>query len=549
MRQSLTVTIPTFNRAKSLEECLDSLAKQTDKNFEVLVIDGGSKEETYETIKRYEKELKIKILIDKTPHLSYIRDLGWRKSKGEIVASIDDDVVVSKSWVSSIKRVLVDKTVGGVTGPTVIPKKLLKNRDVFLFHTTKNPFLKLVGEIYFRLFMQGEKYGIGKIYPSGAWSPGSNFPQALKLKKPIEIDYLEACNFALRRNVLEKIGNYDLGYKETSEWCEVDLAFRIRKAGYRLLFDPKVAVEHHVSPAGVFSRRAHILPRLQNFLRFYLRTYYPKSPLGLLQFLLYLQFLSIYGIYLFLGKPFLKLRESEEIKEIKKISESIEGWLNETEGVFLYQLAEQCRGKGVIVEIGSFKGKSTIWLGSGAKKGKKVKVYAIDPHTGSQETISTFGKISTLREFQKNLHRVHIEDIVVPIVATSAEAAVKFTHPVELIFIDGSHEYDDVKLDFKLWFPKVAYGGYMVFHDTLGGYSGPKKVVEEFLFQGNNFRNLKILESITAGQKVKKNSLIDRLRNRYILFLKHACEFLKEWHLPKGVVLAGKCLLRFIQMV
>jgi len=308
-KQSLTVVIPTYNRAESLKKCFDSLRKQTDKDFDVLIIDGGSTDRTQEVIKQFAKKLIIRLIIDKTPHLSFIRDLGWRKAKGEIIAGIDDDVIVSKNWIKLIKQALRDKAIGGVTGPTVIPEKLLANRDVFLFHTTRNPFLKLLGEVYFKLFLQGEKYAVGKIYPSGAWSPGSNLPQALKLKKPIEVDYLEACNFTVRRKTLKEIGGYDLNYKETSEWCEIDLAFRIRRAGYRLLFEPKIAVKHQVDPGGVFNRRKKVLVRLQNFLRFYFHRYYPKSLQGIILFFLYFQFLVVYYLYLFLRKSLKEARK------------------------------------------------------------------------------------------------------------------------------------------------------------------------------------------------------------------------------------------------
>lgn len=299
-KPSLTVVIPTYNRAKSLKNCLGSLVEQTDKDFDVFIIDGGSLPKTMSVIKKFKKDLPITLLVDETPHLAYIRDLGWRKAKGEIVASIDDDVVVDKSWVASIKRIFGDRKVGGVTGPTVIPEKLLTRRDVFLFYTTQSMILKLLAQVYFRLFLQGERDSIGKIYPCGAWSPGSNFPSSKKLKRAIKVDYLEACNYAIPQKVLKEIGGYDLRYIDTSEWCEVDVAFRIRKAGYKLLFDPKVAVEHRVSKGGVFSHRANARARMENFLRFYLCSYYPKTLGGYLQFLLYLQFLNLYWIILFL---------------------------------------------------------------------------------------------------------------------------------------------------------------------------------------------------------------------------------------------------------
>lgn len=297
---SLTVCVATYNRARNLNKCLESLTKQTDADFDVLIIDGGSSDKTHEVLEQYKDKLSIRVIIDKIPHLSYIRDLGWRKSKSDIIAWIDDDVVVEPQWVKAIVAQLVEPTVGGVTGPTVISQKLLANRDVFFFHTTTNPLLKMLGKLYFKFFLQGEKYGIGKIYPSGAWSPGSNFPQSRKLKKPLEVDYLEACNFAIPRKVLEEVDGFDLGYKSTSEWCEIDLAFRIRKCGYKLIFDPNVAVKHHISSSGVYSRRLNIYHRLCNFLRFYLTTYYPKSAKGFLLFFLYVIFLVVYYIYIWL---------------------------------------------------------------------------------------------------------------------------------------------------------------------------------------------------------------------------------------------------------
>lgn len=296
----LTIVICTYNRCQTLRLCLTSLIKQTDREFDVLLIDGGSSDGTNKVIATLQKRLKIKTLVDTTPHLAYIRDIGWRNTSSEIVAWIDDDVVVHPEWCAAIKQACKRPSSGGVTGPTVIPQYLLNNRMVFLFHTTHNPLLKLLGKFYFKLFMQGEKYTIGKIYPSGAWSPGSNFSSALELKRPILVDYLEACNFAVRRSVLAEVGGYDLKYKGISEWCEVDLAFRIRKKGYQLIFDPKIAVEHHVSTAGVFTRRINSFTRMYNLLRFYICSYYPKTITGILQFFLYLNFFNLYWLYLML---------------------------------------------------------------------------------------------------------------------------------------------------------------------------------------------------------------------------------------------------------
>lgn len=158
--------------------------------------------------------------------------------------------------------------------------------------------------------MQGERYGIGKIYPSGVWSPGSNFSLSRKIQSPINVDYLEACNFIVRRSVLNVVDGFDLGFTQTSEWCEVDLAFRIRKLGYKLVFDPKVAVEHHISMGGVYTRRNKVTHRLMNFLRFYLFSYYPKSIKGWWLFLLFLLFQVSYLSILIVSNVVKKFSES-----------------------------------------------------------------------------------------------------------------------------------------------------------------------------------------------------------------------------------------------
>ena len=74
-----------------------------------------------------------------------------------------------------------------------------------------------------------------------------------------------------------------------------------------------------------------------------------------------------------------------DVREIvKNIFDRVKGLLEEEEGEFLYNIAKDCKGrKGAIVEIGSWKGRSTICLGKGSKAGNKIKIYAIDPHRGT----------------------------------------------------------------------------------------------------------------------------------------------------------------------
>ncbi len=211
--------------------------------------------------------------------------------------------------------------------------------------------------------------------------------------------------------------------------------------------------------------------------------------------------------------------------------------------VVTYNFAKNCEGNGVIVEIGSWKGKSTIWLGWGSKNGNNVKIYAIDPHTGSSEHQKEGEKIETFEEFKKNIKNAKLDDIVIPLVKTSEEAAKNFNKPVEFIFIDGAHEYEFVKLDFDLWFPKVVNGGIMAFHDTIN-WEGPKKVVADCVYKSKHFKNINFVDSITFAQKVKQNTLKDQIKNRYVLLLKNLYEFAGKLHLLKSIRIIGKRIVK-----
>ncbi|MBI3825278.1 MAG: class I SAM-dependent methyltransferase [Candidatus Rokubacteria bacterium] len=217
------------------------------------------------------------------------------------------------------------------------------------------------------------------------------------------------------------------------------------------------------------------------------------------------------------------------------LTEGIDGWLPEFEGRHLLALARRCTGRGVIVEIGSWKGRSTIWLALGSRAGAGGRVYAIDPHTGSWEHQAPGTVVATFEDFRRNIARAGVGDLVVPLVMPSVEAAGGFAEPVELIFIDGAHGYEDVKQDFLAWFPKVVEGGIMAFHDTTVGWEGPRRVVEEMLFRSPRFRRVGLVGSITYAEKVAQATAAERLRNRYALAVKQAGDAARGLRLPAGV--------------
>ena len=125
-------------------------------------------------------------------------------------------------------------------------------------------------------------------------------------------------------------------------------------------------------------------------------------------------------------------------KPADRAAAGVEGWLTENEGDLLYRLARDCPASAGIVEIGSYRGRSTIRLARGSRAGNRSKIYAVDPHRSEPDNYSLL---------RKNLTAAGVDDLVVPIRKTSVEAAAGFKAPVGLIFIDGAHEYDPVFAD------------------------------------------------------------------------------------------------------
>lgn len=299
----VSIIIPTYNRCNSLRRCLESLTKQIYKNFDAVIVDGGSNDGTSELVDKYSDRLSIKLIVKKAGLVSKM-NRGWKVAGGDIIVRIDDDIVASSQWLLEIVNMFrSSERVGGVTGPTIIPEDRLEYRDIFTFlrRPKKNNgvLFRLLREIYTKIFLEGAPYTTGRIFSSGAWAPGSNFPECLAIKHPINVDTLEACNMALRRDLIERVGGFDYAYRSLAEWSEPDLCFRIRKLGYELIFNPRAIVYHIVSRGGIFIERTYAYDRMLNFIYFYFRHIKPNTFDKIVRFSLYLLFINGYWIYKF----------------------------------------------------------------------------------------------------------------------------------------------------------------------------------------------------------------------------------------------------------
>jgi MMP 1-O-methyltransferase len=228
------------------------------------------------------------------------------------------------------------------------------------------------------------------------------------------------------------------------------------------------------------------------------------------------------------------------ITELRKRLDELPGWLTAEEGETLYRLAKACTGRGVIVEIGSWRGKSTTCLGLGSKAGNGVPVFAVDPHSEH-----TFG------DFSRNMEEAGLTDLVTPVPGRSQELAEGFDEPIELLFIDGAHQYELVNEDFDRWVPKVVEGGVVAMHDTTW-FPGPKRVADERIFKSDRFKDARyVFSSTTVATKVAQNTSAERMRNRFGLLVKRSVELTRRIaekdRIPEPLQRAGRRVLRRIQ--
>jgi predicted O-methyltransferase YrrM len=187
----------------------------------------------------------------------------------------------------------------------------------------------------------------------------------------------------------------------------------------------------------------------------------------------------------------------------------IEGWLSEAQGRALHQAAAQASGRGAIVEIGSWKGRSTAWLAHGALE-RGLRVLAVDPHVNSRED----PQARTFDAFRDNLNRAGVLQAVDPLVMTSAEAVRLLTAPVELLFVDGDHSVEGARRDADLWLPRVMTGGTVLFHDVASsGYAGPRRVFQRSICRSRHYHRVRRVGSMGIAERTSRRSLRQALRS------------------------------------
>ena len=195
---------------------------------------------------------------------------------------------------------------------------------------------------------------------------------------------------------------------------------------------------------------------------------------------------------------------------------SVKGFIDHNEGICLYNYALNSSKKGPILEIGSYCGKSTIYIATAAKTYSGC-VYSVDHHTGSEENqvgweyhdIELFdeetGRINSFPEFMRNLRKANLLDTVVPIVSDSSLVSRYWKIPLSMVFIDGGHTMEAAFNDFNNWKDKIIKGGILAIHDVFpnpdDGGRPPYEIYRKALSE-ENFKEVEAVKSLRVLEKL-----------------------------------------------
>jgi predicted O-methyltransferase YrrM len=181
-------------------------------------------------------------------------------------------------------------------------------------------------------------------------------------------------------------------------------------------------------------------------------------------------------------------RPAGRTKALLAAAQATAGFLPIDEAMALFAVAVRALqvGGGPLLEIGSYLGRSTLFLAAAiaAADATPVVVFSVDHHRGSEEMQQGWpdhdpalvdprsGRMDSLARFRATIEAARAEDLVVGVVGDSARVAANWTTPLALVFVDGGHGEATCWADYRGWARHVAPGGYLVFHDV---FADPRK--------------------------------------------------------------------------
>ncbi|MCM3887038.1 class I SAM-dependent methyltransferase [Frankia sp. R82] len=200
---------------------------------------------------------------------------------------------------------------------------------------------------------------------------------------------------------------------------------------------------------------------------------------------------------------------------LRELAEAATGFMPPEEGAALHRAAARVPAGGLICEVGTYCGKSTLYLAAGARSAGAT-VVTVDHHRGSEENQPGWeyhdsslvdprtGRMDTLPHLRRTLEDARVEDVVTAVVGRSEQVGRWWSTPIALLFLDGGHTEVQAQADYEAWVGHVAPGGALLIHDVFpdpaDGGQAPYHVLLRALDEG--FREEAVTGSLRALRRV-----------------------------------------------
>lgn len=200
----------------------------------------------------------------------------------------------------------------------------------------------------------------------------------------------------------------------------------------------------------------------------------------------------------------------------RQVAAAARGFMPEPEGLALYEAARDRARAGPVLEVGTYCGKSAVYLGTGAREAGGVLI-TVDHHRGSEEhqrgweyhdpelVDSRTGRIDTLTHARATIESAGLEEHVIAVVGSSPTVARHWHTPLSLVFIDGGHTDEAAGTDYAGWAPHVMRGGWLAIHDVFpdprDGGQAPYRIYRRALESGA-FTEVRVAGSLRVVERV-----------------------------------------------
>lgn len=222
----VSIIIPTCNRPFLLKHCIERVLAQPYARKEIIVVDSSSNNESEAVVAQYPEVISVRIR-GQRDNRPQAKNTGMTYASGEIIAFIDDDSMVLPGWLETLVEVHRDDTIGAAGG------RVIRAPEPYCDQEKGTPRMSVTSS--------------GRVIWEGA---------ELVSTEQVDVDHLISCNVSFRRDALEQVGGFDPNYTITSLCEETDICVRVKKAGWRIVFQPSMSVIHYSARStGYFMRK------------------------------------------------------------------------------------------------------------------------------------------------------------------------------------------------------------------------------------------------------------------------------------------------------